>query len=276
MPDDIQLPSKRQLFLTGCFGAAVLFAVFYLRHLDVFMTFLNQNVGKYGAIVLLPTTVALLVLWGAAGAWALFSEARSLKAAFTTGLGAPALFFAADVIPVSGGDNASLMEPMADVVLAGAIPLRSGSWLSEALRPVFAPVTVVREIEGEGAGEQLRAVREENRRLHASLDSAEAQTRSLGEGLRTKSEELSRLEANVATLREEQTTLNASLARLTERERTLTRERDTLRTARDAAVQTARQETERADRLKTDLTRERSRVADLQRRLEAIQPPILH
>lgn len=270
--------SKGQFFAAGCFGTVVVYAVFFLRHAEVVSSFVDD----FGSTFVAAAVGALLVLVAAAGLWTLFNEPKALKTAFSLGLGAPAMFFAADLAPSApaAGEATPAGRPpilAAGVLLVGGVG--SGS-VGEALRLVFAPMSAVAEQSVRQVNAEAADLRQEVPKLAAELEQASRERDRLQhevQSLTSASGQRDELEAEVARLASERERQEASFR---EQLTAATRQQDQLRqqVARLAATREELQQQVRAmekqtERLTGELAATRNERDRLQAQIERLRVP---
>ncbi len=94
----------KRLFLIGTFGTLLVFAVFYLRNTDVVVDYWKE----YKVFPALGGLLCLAIVAAGGGVWTYLSNPRSHLNAFSIGLAAPAVIFAANL---GGADPASTSSP---------------------------------------------------------------------------------------------------------------------------------------------------------------------
>lgn len=140
-------PSKPlRAFAVGASGTLSVYAVWFLRNAAV----VDELFASRGGASSWIAAGALAAVAAAGGAWALLSGAKSLRSAFSVGLGVPSLLFAGDL----AGGVAATTAPAADAPAAYAPEPPRSPW-SLVLSPV---TTVARTAQTRAAQRSERAI----------------------------------------------------------------------------------------------------------------------
>ncbi len=132
----------KQWFLIGTFATLLVFAVFYLRNTDVVADYWKEH----KVFPALGGLLCLAIVAVGGGVWTYLSNPRSHLNAFSIGLAAPAVIFAANL---GGADPASTPspDPSAAVSTAGTTPAIPSTTDEKKgfsfTRIVFAPLSSV-------------------------------------------------------------------------------------------------------------------------------------
>ncbi len=132
----------KQWFLIGTFATLLVFAVFYLRNTDVVV----DSWKEHKVFPALGGLLCLAIVAVGGGVWTYLSNPRSHLNAFSIGLAAPAVIFAANL---GGADPASTPSPApsAAVSTAGTTPVIPSTTDEKKgfsfTRIVFAPLSSV-------------------------------------------------------------------------------------------------------------------------------------
>ena len=132
----------KQWFLIGTFATLLVFAVFYLRNTDVVVDYWKEH----KVFPALGGLLCLAIVAVGGGVWTYLSNPRSHLNAFSIGLAAPAVIFAANL---GGADPASTPSPApsAAVSTAGTTPAIPSTTDEKKgfsfTRIVFAPLSSV-------------------------------------------------------------------------------------------------------------------------------------
>jgi len=153
-------PKQRTLFLLGAVAPLSMYVVFYATHAQALITQLKEFYSESGLLGICVTAVLFLGVAALCGGWALWCDSKTCKAAFSAGLGLPAL-----ILSGSGAfgpaANSAWFRPTSPVQLASLAPVpmfaaAEPGVLSKAFGLVFNPVgTVVR---GQTAALEQRTV----------------------------------------------------------------------------------------------------------------------
>lgn len=185
----------KRWFLIGTFATLLVFAVFYLRNTDVVVDYWKE----YKVFPALGGLLCLAIVAAGGGVWTYLSNPRSHINAFSIGLAAPAVIFAADL---GGADPASTPSPApsAAVSTAGTTPAIPSTTDEKKgfsfTRIVFAPLSSVAlaerrlaETEFEVEREQFRHATQQLEQVQIDLETERGRAAKLRDSLRVQNEQ---------------------------------------------------------------------------------------
>ena len=195
-------PGKITVFAVACLATLGFYATFFLRNAGA-VTEQIERIAEAGALPIVLSAASLAVITLLSGFWAVLNRPATTLAAFTMGLGAPAVIVAAGVDPGSpdAGGGASAARP--ELVQAGFVPAVLPDWLSDSLALAFAPVGVVRRYERREVEGDLAAAEAERRDAVAALARVEGEREALSKRMAKLQDSVGGAQSEVAALRKQ-------------------------------------------------------------------------
>lgn len=195
-------PNKWGLYGMGAAAPLSVYVVFYASHAQELLSQVRALYASEGFLGLGVVAVLFSLLAAMCGGWALFCESRTYKAAFSAGLGLPALILggSGSFAPRAEKHTALLPETRPATLAAGFYPMLAatdGGVFGKALALVFNPVGLVLETRETQREDEASAFRQQNAALADQAAKLKSDNQALAARYDTVQGQLSSLNAEL-------------------------------------------------------------------------------